>query len=190
MIKDYEITNYRLTKSGVLASVKMKLISLFLLFCLVITSGCNFRLDGKSDADRERECEEECAKMTSMPSLNFNFMYYDSALVDSVIVKEISIDKKDTVTHLVKAKYRIDHCCTPRKTTWVPFWALEKEIPLQNEYLIIITGEAPHRIRNFKMGPKPLCNMFDCDFTPVLKQFELDGKVDDDNDDRITFWKK
>lgn len=167
----------------------MRSIHFFFFICLVAACGCNFRADGKSNADRERECEEECAKMTSIPALSFDFMYYDSAEVDSVIVKEIS-SNKDTITHLVKAKYSVGYCCTPRKKVWYSSWELEKEIALQNEYLIIVNGEAPHVLKHLKMGAKPLCNMFDCDYEPVLKSFELDGELNAEFEYGITIRKK
>jgi hypothetical protein len=165
----------------------MKFLQLIFLFSLGITSGCNFRADGKSNEDREKECEEICAKITSMPSLPFDFMYYDSAEVDSVIIKEISPGKKDTAVYYIKADYELDNGASGVKR-WHSSWQLRKEIPLENEYLIIVKGEAPHLIKDFKMGPEPLCNMFDCDYEPGLVKWSVDGQIN--NYDGITIWKK
>lgn len=149
--------------------------------CLVIISGCNFRSDGKSNEDRKRECAEECAKMTSMPFLQLFLLDYDSAAVDTIVVKEITAGKKDTLSYSIVAKYSTDFFGTPRKKVWIPSWILEKAIPLKDEYLIIIPGEQVHLLRNIKMGPIPQCNMFDCDFVPGIRGFELDGVVCDDD---------
>jgi hypothetical protein len=113
-----------------------------------------------------------------MPSLSFSFTYYDSAEVDCVIVKEISPAKKDTITLLVKAEYRESYRGTPREKIWIPSWELKKEIPLENEYLIIVNDEAPHLIRKFKMEPHPQCDMTACYYVPILSEYEIDGKVD------------
>lgn len=153
----------------------MKLAQLFCFLYMVISLGCNFRADGKSDEDRRKECEEECASMTSMPSLQFSFMHYSPEEIDTVIVKEISFLKKDTTIYTI----------IKRQNTG---WELNKEIPLKNEYLIIVKGGTPHVIKNFKMGAHPLCNMFDCDFEPRLAEWEVDGETFDYAG--ITIWKK
>lgn len=140
--------------------------SVTLLLALWAQQGCS-----EISKQKEQAAITKCSQLKSLDNIVFRFVNYEILDLDTIILLEMSGSQySDTVVHVLQAH--------PMETQPNAFEAvLEKRIPLTNKYIVSLNGEQPHVISNFKMGVKPLSNMFDADYICVLIEYEMDGVV-------------
>jgi hypothetical protein len=151
-----------------------------LLLLIGLTAGC-LQNDNKEQKKKEAKCQ--CDTTKTFVNLDFFLSGYDFSEVDTVIVKEVSsTNSKDTVSKIVLPKpfdkdsknYFLASC----KGTF----------PIADQFIIQISGEPEHVMRNIKMGVITLSNMTGEDYSCAPVSFDLDGKTY--GDESITFYKK
>jgi hypothetical protein len=169
---NYKLPDYQLP---MMKRLFLKYLLFFICVGILIAPGCNCSTDGKSDEERFRECEDSCAKITHLNSLSFRFIEYQYGEEDkdTVYVAEIIPGKNDTVIDTIIAKYKYAPFLEKKRQE---IYTLEKQIPLKNQYLIII-GTERHLLRNFKFEPSAECGMTSCNFVPALQEWEIDGVI-------------
>ncbi len=145
---------------------KQRFLVIVLFYCMSIIS-----CEQPWSEERKQKFEKECLESKSFQNLDFIFYGYTPSEMDSIVIKEISYPKLDTIPFVL-----YPHNAGRGKDNYY-FGSLEKEIFKNYTYMVFIDGIPVHVIGNFKTAMKGTPSMTAENYQCNLNEYELNGNI-------------